>query len=402
MTPSNSTITIMAATPTEKIEHLGIRADELVASGSLWTAREIEQQPHMLQRTHQLVAKQHVELQKFLAPIADNPMARIIFTGAGTSAHIGQCLAPVLDRKIAARVEAVATTDIVSCPQLYLDADQPLLLVSFGRSGNSPESLQAVKLAESLVEDVRHLVVTCNPEGALGRMQARQLMTLLLPEETHDVSFAMTSSFSCMMYATLVALSDPGSFDARIGAIAQATRRAIQESNSALLELANNQYERVAYLGSGSFQSLAREAALKLGELTNGRVATCFDSPLGFRHGPKTFINERTLVVVFVSNNALTRKYDHDLLDELRRDGRAARVLEVTTQQPPNNGAGDALFVHGTGDATDVELLWPYIAIAQLYAFHRSRALGLSPDSPNKEGTVNRVVQGVRLYPLVQ
>ena len=49
-------------------------------------------------------------------------------------------------------------------------------------------------------------------------------------------------------------------------------------------------------------------------------------------------------------------------------------------------------------DAADVELLWPYIAIAQLYAFHQSRTLGLSPDNPNKEGTVNRVVQGVRLY----
>jgi tagatose-6-phosphate ketose/aldose isomerase len=391
----------MSATPTEKLEHLGIRADELAASGALWTAREIEQQPHMLQQTHTLVTKRHAELQKFISPIADNPLARIILAGAGTSAHIGQCLAPVLDRELAARVDAVATTDIVSCPKLYLDAEQPLLLVSFGRSGNSPESLQAVKLTESLVKDVRHLVVTCNPEGALGRVQVRQEMMLLLPEETHDLSFAMTSSFSCMMYATLVALSHPGTFDGRIGAVAQATRRAIQESDRTLLELANKHYERVAYLGSGPFQSLAREAALKLGELTNGAVATCFDSPLGFRHGPKTFINERTLVVVFVSNNPLTRQYDHDLLDELRREGRAARVIEVTTQ-PANDVARDALLVPGMVDAADVELLWPCIAIAQLYAFHRSRALGLSPDNPNREGTVNRVVQGVRLYPLVQ
>lgn len=392
---------MMSATPTEQLEHLDISSDELAATGALWTAREIEQQPHMLQRTHALLGKRHAELQKFIAPIADNPLARIILTGAGTSAHIGQCLAPVLDRELTARVDAVPTTDIVSCPELYLDAEQPLLLVSFGRSGNSPESLQAVKLVESLVKDVRHLVVTCNSEGELGRAHTRHKMTLLLPEETHDVSFAMTSSFSCMMYATLVALSHPAAFDGRIGAVVQAMRRAIQETGPTLLELAKIQYERVAYLGSGAFQSLAREAALKLGELTNGAVATCFDSPLGFRHGPKTFINERTLVVVFVSNNPLTRNYDHDLLEELRRDGRAARIIEVTTQ-PPSDVARDALLVPGMVDAADVELLWPYIAIAQLYAFHRSRALGLSPDSPNKEGTVNRVVQGVRLYPLAQ
>ena len=387
----------MPATPTEQLHHLGIREEELAASGALWTAREIEQQPHSLQRTHTLLAGLHAELQEFIAPIAGNPLARIILTGAGTSSYIGGCLAAILDAKLAARVDTVPTTDIVSCPHLYLHADQPLLLVSFGRSGNSPESLQAVTLAESLVKDVRHLLVTCNAEGALNRTQVRQAKTLLLPDETHDVSFAMTSSFSCMMYATLHALSKPGAFDHRIGAIAQATRRVIQETQGTLQELAQNKYERVVYLGSGPFQSLAREATLKLGELTNGAVATCFDSPLGFRHGPKTFINDRTLVLVFVSNDPLTRKYDQDLLDELRRDGRAARIIEMTTR-PRADLARDTLHVPGMADATDVELLWPYIAIAQLYAFHQSLTLGLSPDNPNKEGTVNRVVQGVRLY----
>jgi len=393
--------TIMPATPTEQIHHLGITADDLASSGALWTAREIEQQPHMLQRTHTLLSGLHAELQSFIAPVADNPLARVILAGAGTSAYIGECLAAVLDRELAARVDAVPTTDIVSCPHLHLDADQPLLLISFGRSGNSPESLQAVTLAESLVKDVRHLFVTCNAQGALGRAQVRQAKTLQLPEETHDVSFAMTSSFSCMMYATLNVLSKPGAFDGRIGAIAQATRRVIQETGRAMEQLAQNDFERVVYLGSGPFQSLAREATLKLGELTNGAVVTCFDSPLGFRHGPKTFINERTLVVAFVSNDPLTRKYDHDLLDELRRDGRAARVIEVTAR-PRSDVALDTLHVHGMADAGDVELLWPYIAVAQLYAFHQSRTLGLSPDNPNKEGTVNRVVQGVRLYPLVK
>ena len=391
----------MPATPTEQILHLGLRADELTASGAVWTAREIEQQPQMLQRTHTLLSGLHAEVQRFVAPVADDPRARVILTGAGTSSYIGGCLAPALDRELAARVDAVPTTDIVSCPKLYLDPDQPLLLVSFGRSGNSPESLQAVMQAESLVKDVRHLIVTCNPEGALNRTQLRQSMTLLLPEETHDVSFAMTSSFSCMMYATLQALSKPGALDHRVGAIAQATRRVIQETHAVLAELAKNGYQRVVYLGSGGFQSLAREATLKLGELSNGAVATCFDTPLGFRHGPKTFIVGPTLVVVFVSNDPVTRKYDNDLIDELRREGHAARVIEVTTR-PRNEAVRDTLHVHGMSDAPDVELLWPYIAVAQMYGFYQSRALGLAPDSPNKEGTVNRVVQGVRLYPIVK
>jgi tagatose-6-phosphate ketose/aldose isomerase len=378
-------------------EHLGIPEADLIASGAIWTAREIEQQPRMLQQTHELLSAMRERIQAFIAPVAGNPRARIILTGAGTSSYIGQCLAPLLDRQLAARVDAVATTDLVSAPYLYLDPAQPLLLVSFGRSGNSPESLAAVALAESLVADVRHLVVTCNAEGALSTVPARESMTLLLPEETHDTSFAMTSSFSCMLYATLLAFSGEQALDERIGPIASATERVIGESRLSLQELALHGFDRVVYLGSGLFQGLAREAALKLGELTNGAVATCFDSPLGFRHGPKTFITDRTLVIVFVSNDPLTRQYDHDLLDELRQDACAARIIEVAAQRREPQ-APDTLLVPGMSAASDIDLLWPYVAVAQLYAFNASRALGLSPDNPNKQGTVNRVVQGVRIH----
>ncbi|MDL5365197.1 SIS domain-containing protein [Xanthomonas sp. NCPPB 2654] len=378
---------------------LGIAESELDASGALWTAREIAQQPRMLERTHALVAELHAQLQAFAAPIADDPRARVILTGAGTSAYIGQCLAPLLDRVLAARVDAVPTTDIVCAPQLYLDPAQPLLLISFGRSGNSPESLAAVDLAEALVADVRHLVVTCNRDGALARVPVAKAMTLLLPQETHDVSFAMTSSFSCMMYATLAALLPAGALDARIGPIGRAVDAVLLHARPLLETLSRGGFERVVYLGSGLLQGLAREATLKLGELTNGAVATCYDSPLGFRHGPKTFVNARTLVVVFVSNDPYTRRYDHDLLDELRRDGCAARVVEITAQPRPGLDA-DTLAVVGMHAAADVDLLWPYIAAAQLFAFLTSRAMGVTPDNPNPSGVVNRVVQGVRLYAL--
>lgn len=381
------------------IEYLGAPESELAAAGALCTAREIEQQPRMLRQTHALVAGLHAQIRAFAGPLIDDPAARVILTGAGSSSYIGQCVAPLLDRRLAARVDAVPTTDIVCAPHLYLEPEQPLLLVSFGRSGNSPESLAAVELAESLVRDVRHLAIICNADGALGKAPVARSMTLLLPAETHDAGFAMTSSFSCMMYAAMAALLPTGSMDARIDAIADATARVIAESPQTLSELAHGQYDRIAYLGSGILQGLAREASLKLGELTNGAVATCFESPLGFRHGPKTFITGHTLVMVFVSNDALTRRYDLDLVDELRRDGRAARIIEVSAQPRAAAGA-DNIAVPAMAEAVDADLLWPYLAIAQIHAFLRSCALGVTPDNPNPAGLVNRVVQGVRLYAL--
>jgi tagatose-6-phosphate ketose/aldose isomerase len=384
----------MTMTPTE---YLGLTEPDLIATGAIWTAREIEQQPQMLQRTHALVTALQAKIRAFAAPLIDNPAARVILTGAGSSSYIGQCVAPLLNRMLAARVDAVPTTDIVCAPSLYLDPEQPLLLVSFGRSGNSPESLAAVELAESLVREVRHLLIVCNADGALGKVPAANAMTLLLPAETHDTGFAMTSSFSCMMYAVVAALLPAGTMDGRIGAIAGATERVIRESLPLLHELALGRYDRVVYLGSGVLQGLAREASLKLGELTNGAVATCFDSPLGFRHGPKTFITGRTLVMVFVSNDELTRRYDLDLVDELRHDGCATRIVEVSARPRTASGA-DGITVRAMADAVDLDLLWPCVAIAQIHAFLRARAMGVAPDNPNPAGVVNRVVQGVRLY----
>jgi tagatose-6-phosphate ketose/aldose isomerase len=141
---------------------------------------------------------------------------------------------------------------------------------------------------------------------------------------------------------------------------------------------------------------VAREAALKLMELTNGAVTTLFDSPTGLRHGPKTFVNARTLAVVFLSNDPYTRQYDLDLLAELRRDGEAKRMIAVTAQDDPK--VGERIVVRGLSAAEDCDLLFPYIVGPQIFAFQRSLRQGLMPDNPNTKGTVNRVVKGVRIH----
>src|SRR5262245_22333793 len=290
-----------------RMTRLGHDESELQQRGALWTAREIAQQPAMLRQTHARLAADKDALERFLQPLRARAAMRVVLTGAGTSAFIGECLAPDLAAKLAARVQAIATTDLVSAPFLHLEAETPTLLVSFGRSGNSPESVAAVDLANRFVSEIHHLAITCNPQGALARAAATagNGMTILLPEETHDQSFAMTSSFSCMLYAALVALA--GVEDLRGERIAQAVDAVIATQADAVKELAAKGHERVVYLGSHIFKGLAREAALKLLELTDGGVIAMHDSSLGFRHGPKTVVNDRTLVVMFLSNHAYTR-----------------------------------------------------------------------------------------------
>jgi tagatose-6-phosphate ketose/aldose isomerase len=327
---------------------------------------------------------------------------RVILTGAGTSAFIGECLAPYLVAKLPCRVEAIATTDLVSAPYFYLEAETPTLLVSFGRSGDSPESVAALDLADQLVRDIHHLAISCNPDGALaGKVGAAgKGMVVLLPEETHDRSFAMTSSFSCMLSAALTALSGIDTMTPRIERIAHAVEAVIATQAPAMKALAGRGYERVVYLGSHIFKGLAREAALKLLELTDGAMIAAYDSPMGFRHGPKTIVNDRTLVVVFLSSNASTRRYDLDLLEEIARDRRHGGLLAVSGQDLNAPDGVERILIPDMRDAEDVDLLIPFIAAPQMFAFEASLQRGLSPDKPNVSGTVNRVVQGVRIHPL--
>ena len=379
---------------------LGYDESELQRRGALWTAREIAQQPAMLRQTHARLAADKDARERFLQPLRVGAAMRVILTGAGTSAFIGECLAPYLAAKLARRIEAIATTDLVSAPFLYLEAETPTLLVSFGRSGNSPESVAAVDLANRFVSEIYHLAITCNSQGALARAAASASngMTILLPEQTHDQSFAMTSSFSCMLYAALAALAGVDSM--RVEQIAQAIDAVIATQADAMRVLAAKGYERVVYLGSNIFKGLAREAALKLLELTDGGMIAINDSSLGLRHGPKTIVNDRTLVVMFLSNHAYTRRYDLDLLEEIRRDGRSGGLLAIAARDEGIPAGVERIVVPAMADAEDVDLLIPFIAAPQMFAFEASIRRGLSPDNPNVSGTVSRVVQGVRIHPV--
>ncbi|MCC2977915.1 SIS domain-containing protein [Sphingomonas sp. PL-96] len=359
-----------------------------------WTRREILQQPDTLAETHALIARDAGALDGFLQPLLARPNLRIVLTGAGTSAFIGDSLAPWLSQLLGRCVESIPTTDLVSSPALFLRAGAPILLVSFGRSGNSPESVAALDLVDARVADVHHLIITCNAEGALAKRHYADGHVILLPEATHDRAFAMTSSFSAMMLTALTAFTGPAAMAERVVAISDAVRAVARDVEEKATALAARNFSRVVYLGSGVFKGLAREAALKLLELSDGKVVTAFDTALGFRHGPKTIVAPDALIVVFLSNDPLTRHYDLDIVEELRADARCGALLTVSAQ--PGDNAD--VIVPGMAAATDADLLFPFIVPAQLYALQVSLALGLTPDTPNQNGTVNRVVQGVRIH----
>lgn len=384
------------------MDYLGKSQEDLEKSGGYWTAREISQQPTVWIEVESVMRRDAQALRNFLNPLLQRKELRIVLTGAGTSAFVGGCLAPALFRKTALRVDAVATTDLVGSPQSWLAPAVPTLLVSFARSGNSPESVAALKLVDEVARECHHLIFTCNRDGELYRQgqSMRNTRVVLLPEETNDRGFAMTSSFSGMLLAAALAFDLMVSETNQPAALARWASEILHARFSFIQDLARGGFERVVYLGSNECKGLAREAALKMLELSDGKIVTLSETPLGFRHGPKTIVNGKTLVVMFLCNDPYTRRYEIDVLDELRADGVAGRVVALTAQPISSSECADNISIAGAMAASDLGLCFPYAVFAQTLGFLHSLALGLRPDVPNAKGTVNRVVQGVSIYPL--
>jgi tagatose-6-phosphate ketose/aldose isomerase len=384
------------------MDYLGIPQERLEQAGGYWTAREISQQPAIWPLIQSLIAADASASRAFLDPLMRRGDLRIVLTGAGTSSFVGECVAPALARKSGVAVDAVATTDLVGSPMSWLRPQVPTLLVSFARSGNSPESVAALQLAEQCVQECHHLIFTCNADGALYRLgkSMRNTRIVLLPEETNDRGFAMTSSFSGMLLAAALTFDLLAADAGTVARLARSAGEVLAGTLQLIDGLARERFERIVYLGSNALKGLAREAALKTLELSDGQVVAISDTPLGFRHGPKTIINDRSLVVVLLCNEPYTRRYEVDLLGELRADGVAGRVLALTAQPLQDFRKPDDVALSGAASESDLALCLPYAVFAQCLAFMQSLSLGLKPDVPNARGTVNRVVQGVTIHPL--
>lgn len=311
--------------------------------------------------------------------VAATGATEVWFCGAGSSAYIGEIVTAALEGQGAFR--AVPTTDLVSRPRTYLANRKPLV-VSFGRSGNSTESLGVLDALDALAPDAPRLNITCNAASALATRPGAKGRAVILPEATHDAGFAMTSSFTTMLLTALAIfdLSMPP------GDVPALTARLARQLDAALPRLPSTPIpERAVFLGAGPLAFAAREAALKVMELSAGQIPALWDSTLGFRHGPKSFVTGDTAITLFLSPDPHARAYDDDLAAELRAQFPQARIHAdpIAADQPEGWGAVLA------------------VATAQVQAVRWSAALNQNVDDPFAgKGTLTRVVSGVRLHPV--
>lgn len=388
---------------------LGVEISKLEDCSGLNTAKEIIQQPDTWRESVKNLIKNKIEIKSFIDSFLSKKEFRIILTGAGTSAFAGEVCEPYLTSLLNKRVEAIATTDLVASPKSYFIKDIPTLLVSFARSGNSPESVHAVNLASQLVDDLYQVVITCNENGKLAKntVNDEKSLLLLMPPQTNDLGFAMTSSFTTMVLNAMAVfnINNIENFSSDVDKLSNSVNDFIENNIEKVTSLANEDFERIVYLGSSTSKGIARESALKVLELTAGKVNASYDTPLGFRHGPKSVVDDETVSVIYISNDEYTRQYDLDLAKEMLAHKKNDKVVIVgdNIEEDILNKADYVFNVENINYTVENEVLLPLqqIIFGQMLSFLKSVNLGITPDNPCPTGEVNRVVQGVILHELV-
>ena len=388
---------------------LGLEISKLEDCSGLNTAKEIIQQPDTWRESVKNLIKNKIEIKSFIDYFLSKKEFRIILTGAGTSAFAGEVCEPYLTSLLNKRVEAIATTDLVASPKSYFIKDIPTLLVSFARSGNSPESVHAVNLASQLVDDLYQIVITCNENGKLAKntVNDEKSLLLLMPPQTNDLGFAMTSSFTTMVLNAMAVfnINNIENFSSDVDKLSNSVNDFIENNIEKVTSLSNEDFERIVYLGSSTSKGIARESALKVLELTAGKVNASYDTPLGFRHGPKSVVDDETVSVIYISNDEYTRKYDLDLAKEMLAHKKNDKVVIVgdNIEEDILNKADYVFNVENINYNVENKVLLPLqqIIFGQMLSFLKSVNLGITPDNPCPTGEVNRVVQGVILHELV-
>ena len=377
---------------------LSIPTNERQELGLLYTPAEIAQQPATWQTTHRLFNESRAELRIFL----DQPHAErwtIYLIGAGTSDYVGHSIANLLRRRWGCEVCVVASTDLLTNRDDLVIPNRNYLWISFSRSGDSPEGVSVLEQALALSPNIKHLLVSCNRNGRMAELaqQNKNSCVIVLNDAVNDRSLAMTSSFTNMVLfgQELAHLWDQEDFEMTLDKMTRAANYVLDEGASLAHSLSQLGYRRACFVGSGALSGITRESALKMLELTAGNIQTMHETTLGLRHGPMSSLNMETLFVEFVSKDNRRRRYDLDLLHEIR----AKQVVRTIVAVGQIDASSDySLHCDAFDELEDAYRPAVDVIFSQMLGLFSSIELGLKPDSPSPDGLISRVVEKFAIY----
>jgi glucosamine--fructose-6-phosphate aminotransferase (isomerizing) len=135
-------------------------------------------------------------------------------------------------------------------------------------------------------------------------------------------------------------------------------------------------FDDVAVLGQGALYPIASEVALKVMESSSSYAQ--FFHTLEFRHGPKSIIDTRALVIGLISDAGAEQ--ETRVLREMKDLG--ASTIAIVNRATPEARAAADLLVELDSPLPALALLVAYVVWGQLLGSYVGLSKGLNPDEP--------------------
>jgi tagatose-6-phosphate ketose/aldose isomerase len=369
------------------------------------TPREIFQQPETWRNTYQRSRERLADLKALLRGTVPNSSRTVYMIGAGTSDYAGRALAPLLRQQWKCDAWALPSTSVLTDFDDFHRPGREYLWISFSRSGDSPEGVALLQRVLEQHPAIRQMVITCNQNGQMAQLCARypdRSLALILDDAVNDRGLAMTSSFTNMLVAgqCLAHFENLDSFGDTVAQMSEIGAQFLPAASEVAAAITTLGCPRACFVGSGALRAVADESALKVVELSAGKVTTLAETPLGLRHGPMSSVDNQALFVAYLSSEPRRRGYELDLLREIdrKRLGRVRAVVTVPGIDDVSPLSDYCLSLDCPADFPDLYRPVLDVMFGQLIGLFASMRSGLKPDQPSPNGAITRVVQPIKLY----
>lgn len=312
----------------------------------------------------------------FAAALKTNPARKSwLFTGCGTSFYLAEAAAVCWAVLTGQPARAIPCSEILLFPHLARLDEADLQALIFSRSGSTSEAVRAAEVLRKK-HRVPTLGITCAPESELAKTCE---VTIALPG-ADEKSMVMTRSFSTMLLTMVLLAAQTAGNDAiraAIEGVAQQLGALIHEWNKKLEGfVGEHAFEDYIYLAQGPFYPMAREAALKVTEMSNS-YAQAYHT-LEFRHGPKSIVARQTCLTFLLSETG--KQAESEVLLEMKELG--GTVVAICNRASEAVQKASDLVLELESDAPEFMLLAPFVVPTQLLGYHTGVKRGFNPDEP--------------------
>ena len=324
-----------------------------------FTIKEISEQPDTILR-----AVDNNQIQQFVDNIKQ--AKNLYITGSGTSYNAAEIAKYLMSKFAKIKINTLISSELPFSPN-EIEPDSTLITIS--QSGESADVLEAVKIAKESNAKILSIVNLLN--SSLSQQSSLAIGLNCGPE----IGVAATKSFTSQL-AILYKITDQlcnGCVNPDWKKVSDAISQVLS-NNLKIKELAKNLKEitDIYVLGRGIHLPIAREAALKLKELSYIHAEGIPGGEL--KHGPLALMDSNVYVIII---NPRDSTYNDTLNSANEIKARGAKIIGISDRK---NDVYDYWIEIPSVD----EALYPLIEIVpiQLLAYYSALEKKTDPDYP--------------------